>query len=234
MKPILHPVPAGGCLPSFPSSAGGDGNLDYISEGFGGLNPLPSRPSRLHPRGVLGGGRAWLPRPAPSFPPSRGFALGHAGGSGAGSSAAGRGARAATGGDDASSGAARSHRLSGQRRPRGDPPRAPPPAPMAGRAPQRSLPAAAAAALLLLPVSAGAGEGAARGQAGREGRAGDAPRPRGARSVREGAGDVPRPLAGPSRPSPSALRDLCGWRLTEPSGILVCSLSTEGTCPGGC
>lgn len=37
---------------------------------------------------------------------------------------------------------------------------------MAGRAPQRSLPAAAAAALLLLPVSAGDGDGNRAGGAG--------------------------------------------------------------------
>lgn len=99
----------------------------YFWRLWGSQSPTlsPSRPSRLHPRGVRGGGRAWLPRPAPSFPPSRGFALGHAGGSGAGSSAAGRGQGQQQGGDDASSGAARSHRLSGQRQPRGDPPPSP-------------------------------------------------------------------------------------------------------------
>lgn len=73
---------------------------------------------------------------------------------------------------------------------------------MAGRAPQRSLPAAAAAALLLLPVSAGDGNGNGAGVREREGAEG-APHGRGehsgaapgaAGSVRGRARSVPRAL----------------------------------------
>lgn len=122
VQSLLHPVPGGRGNPSCIQHRGRGRSLLLL----GALRVALPRgaPSRLHPRGALGGGRAWLPRPAPSLPPGglpwdAPAALGLAPRRRAG-------VKGSSGGRDASAGRARRLRLSGQRRPRGDPHPAPP------------------------------------------------------------------------------------------------------------
>lgn len=191
----------GGAAPLFPSSPWRREPLRRSEPGHSSVPaaagaPEGRAPRRLHPRGILGGGRARLPLLPPSLSPLPGVCPGtrrqrqaRALGRRAGVKGSRRGV------NDAGAGTAPRVRLSPGT----------PRALMAGRAPQRSLPAAAAAALLLLPVSAGDGNGA--------GGAGPGPGP-GLGSGGSG-GNAPGPR-GTQRGQPRALGAPCGDRAPRP------------------